>query len=91
MKPRTITEDQFRRGQICFVDLQICHCAENKEALEIANKVNQLEINRYQERIKELEEEFALYCRHRNDCEMMCERLKRSDYPCTCGWEALKR
>ena len=32
MKNRTITEDQFRRGQICFEDLQICHCEENKAA-----------------------------------------------------------
>lgn len=28
MKPRTITEDQFRRGQICFEDLKVCHCKD---------------------------------------------------------------
>ena len=38
---------------------------------------------------KELIDTLMLYAKHRNDGNMMCERLKHDKYPCTCGFEAV--
>ena len=43
------------------------------------------------ERSKNLLLQAALmtYGQHRNDSDMLCERLKHSEYPCSCGFEAV--
>jgi len=40
---------------------------------------------------KKLFEALKTYGQHRNDSAMLCERLKHSDYPCTCGLEDIIR
>ena len=37
----------------------------------------------------ELAKALMTYGQHRNDSDIFCERLKHSEYPCSCGFEAV--
>jgi hypothetical protein len=56
---------------------------------ELSDDMKDTEIERLEDRVKELEGALEKYGSHSPaDGSPICERSKHSDYPCTCGFEA---
>jgi len=47
------------------------------------------EYNSLYEQNAKLVEALQKYGRHQNNPKHMCEKIKHSDHPCTCGWDDL--